>query len=306
MSTHLDSVTLPLERGSAGLGQILPAVLAVVWRRKGLVLCFAAASLALAVAIATSMPVHYTSQAYIRGEFVASDTLPMQVNNMNTGAVSAAPMSLDPVRIIETQSRLLQSARLARRVAEQIGLDRLQPILNKPNWLPSLSTSRVTQMTENERLDLATGRLLGGLTVTTDPRAYLITLRYRAADPELAVLIANAFVAELLRSARLQVLYQERYLASATLSNRLARYGEKHPRVAELMTRLAATNASLDQQLAESPDSILQSAGENVTKATVSLASPTPTFLAALTLLFGIMLGVCAALWFERHKWWPA
>jgi uncharacterized protein involved in exopolysaccharide biosynthesis len=161
-------------------------------------------------------------------------------------------------------------------------------------------------MTNSERLDLATGRLLGGLTVTTDPRAYLITLRYRAGDPELAVLIANAFVAELLRSARLQVLYQQRYLASATLSNRLARYGEKHPRVAELKTRLAATDASVDQQLAESPDAILQSAGENVTKATVSLASPTPTFFAALTLLVGIMLGVCVALWFERHRWWPA
>ena len=230
-------------------------------------------AIALGATAIVVMPARYTAQAYIRGEYVASDTLPMQVKNVTTGSLGAGPMSLDPVRVIETQTRLLQSNRLARRVVQQLGLDRLQPLLSNRGWLPVLF-HRSDSLSKDEQVDIAAGKLLDRLTVLSDPKAYLITVRYSTGDPDLSVLIANAFAAELLRSTRLQVLSQQRSFAQATLSNQLAKFGEKHPKVTELRTQLAAMSDSLNEQLNESPDAILRGAGENVTKAIAAPSRP--------------------------------
>jgi uncharacterized protein involved in exopolysaccharide biosynthesis len=280
----------------------MPA-LAAVWRRKLLVLGVAGAAVLLGVAATVLVPLRYTAQANIRGEVVAPDTLPMQVKNLSTGGLSTGPMSLDLVRVIETQSRLLRSHRLARRVVEQIGLDRLQSLMNRREWsLGALFKERTKS--QEDRLDGAAGRLLSGLEVTSDPRAYLITVRYSSGDANLSVTVANAFVAELLRSTRLQVLFQERYNAQAQLSTKLAKFGEKHPKVAELHEQLTATDASLQKQMQESADIILEAAGENVTKATEASPSPKQSFVLSLSLLLGLLAGMGVALWLERRKWW--
>ena len=134
-------------------------------------------------------------------------------------------------------------------------------------------------------MDIAAERLLSGLSVTTDPRSYLITVRFEADDPELAELVTTGFVVEILRSARLQMLYKQRSLAQDTLSIRLAKFGEKHPSVAQARMRVVATDELLKQQLNQSQEAILQAAGENVTKATSSPASRKP-------LIFLFLLGV--------------
>ena len=302
MSTNLDSVGIPLAPGTLGSEQPLQAMLAGVWRHKLLVLGIVAVALALGVVAVFTIPAWYTAQAYIRGEFVASDTLPIPVKNTTTGSVSGGSMNLDPARVIETQSRLLQSNPLARRVVQQLGFERLQPVLNKRGWLPSFFHSTKEQTSE-ERLDAAAGKVLNGLSVTSDPRAYLITVRYTAGDPDLSILIANSFVAELLRSTRLQLLFQQRYSAQAVLSNQLAKFGEKHPKVAELRIQLAATNASLKQHMSEAPKSILQGAGENVTKAIAGGPRPNSVFVISLFLILGLVIGIGTSLWVERSRW---
>lgn len=301
----MSNVEIPFASGSIGSGLGLAAALAGVWRRKRLVLWIIAAALAVGIAAVVMMPARYTAQAYIRGEFVASDTLPMQVKNMSTGTMSTGPISLDPARVIETQSRLLQSNRLARRVVSQLGLERLQPLLNSREWSSDiLSFNGSAARGPEDQVDLAASLLLKGLSVTSEPRAYLITVRYSAADPELAEIIANAFVAELLRSTRLQVLSQQRHYAQATLSNQLGKFGSKHPKIAELTTQLSATNDALEKQMNESREAILQAAGENVTKAVAGPSGPRPIFVVGLILIFGLLIGVATSLWLERSKWW--
>ena len=304
MSTKLESVHIPLASEPANSGQLQLAVLAI-WRRKLLVLGIVVAALLLGIAAAVLIPPKHAAQGYIRGEFVAQDTLPMQVKNMSTGSMSSGAMSLDLARVIETQSRLLQSNRLARRVVEQIGFDRLRPLLSKRGWLPDLLHRSAMQKPEDP-LDRAAGQLLDGLSVTSDPRAYLITIRYRSRDPDLSVLITNAFAAELLRSTRLQVLLQQRYNAQTQLSTLLAKFGKKHPKVGELRQQLTATDESLQWQMSESSDTILQAAGENVTKAMAVGPSPKRSFVLSLSLLLGFMIGIGTALWLERRNWWPA
>ena len=66
--------------------------------------------------------------------------------------------------------------------------------------------------------------------------------------------------------------------------------------------RLAATDNLLKKQLSEAPEVILQTAGENVTKATAAPSSPS-TFVIGLFLLVGLVVGIGVALWLERSRW---
>jgi uncharacterized protein involved in exopolysaccharide biosynthesis len=297
MSTTLDSVDGPLASVTIGSGQSLLAAVASIWRRKLLVLGIVATALALGIIAVGAMPARYKAQAYIRGEyFAAPDTVAKDAESTTAGS-----LSLDLVRVLETQSRLLESRLLARRVVQQLGLERLKLLVSKrPLWPATFFGSSVKA--PRDEIDAAAARLLDGLSVTSDPRAYLLTVRYSAGEPELAELVTNAFVAELLRSAKLQTLFKQRSLAQATLSIQLAKFGEKHPSVAQARMRLAATEALLKEQLNEDPETILQAAGENVTRAVSAPSSF--TYVIVLLLLAGLAIGVGVALWLERGRWW--
>ena len=134
-------------------------------------------------------------------------------------------------------------------------------------------------------------------------RTYLITVRYTATDPALAVVITNAFVAEFLRSSKLQMLSQQRSSAEARLSRQLAMFGDKHPRVTQAKMRLVATDDLLKEQFSEAPEVLVQAAGESVTKAIAASLSPNPWFVIGLLLLVGLVVGTVVALWLERSAW---
>src|SRR5262249_16028453 len=160
---------------------------------------------------------------------------------------------------------LLQSHQLARQVVERVGLKKLRPEVGEGSWLkfyvqPADSPGRPEE--------LAATKLLDRLSVTTDGRAYLITVRYKEArDPELATLIANAFVGEILRKTQLEILAQQRSSTQASLSKRLAKFGDKYPRVIEAKLQLVAIDHLPEKWQRETHDEILRAAGENVTLA---------------------------------------
>jgi len=141
------------------------------------------------------------------------------------------------------------------------------------------------------------------LSVSTDPRTYMIEVSYTARDPELAAVITNAFVTEFLRASRLQTLSLQRSLAAATLSQQLAIFGDKHPKAIKAKMRLAAADEQLKSQLSESPDTIRKNVGENVTVAIAAPAKPKMPLVIGLLLLMGLALGAAAALWLERQRW---
>ena len=111
-------------------------------------------------------------------------------------------------------------------------------------------------------------------------------------------------MAEFLRSIKLQSLYQQRGSAQATLSEQLATFGDKYPKVIEARTRLAAMNGLLEKQVSEPSEEILQAAGENVTPATVVFSGPKPKLVISLSLVLGLMVGIGVALWLEQVRWW--
>jgi len=292
MSGNLDSAQIELASGDVRSGEVLQAALASLWRRKLIVLTIVAISVALGVIAVLVMPSRYTAEAYIRGGFAASDAVTKEDDTMRAGSIS-----LDLVRVIETQSRLLESHELARRVVQQLGLERLGSEVSEGRW--QLFGSAIPQGDQDDR---AATRLVRRLSVTSDPRAYLITVRYTTGDPDLAVLITNAFVTEFLRSTTLQTLSQQRASAQATLSKQLAKFGDKHPRVAEARMRLAATADLSKVQLGEVPEAILQAAGENVTEAIATPSNPGPLRVIGLFLLVGLLISTGVALWLERGR----
>ena len=289
MSSNLDSQRMEPEPAQAALASL--------WRRKVVVLAIVAAALVLGIVASVVMPPRYTAEAYIRGELAAPDAPSKEDETLRAGSIS-----LDLLRLIETQSQLLQSHQVARRVVEELGLERLQPVVSESQWL-SIVFHTSAEKTSVDEMDIAATRLLRRLSVKSDQRSYLVTVRYTASDSELAKLVANAFVAELVRSTKLQTLSQRSFAAQAILSNKLAKFGDKHPGVALARMRVAATDGLMKEQLSETPDAILQAAAEHVTEAISAPSSPNPPFVISLFLLVGLVVAVGVALWLERDRW---
>ena len=298
ISNTLDSLQIEPSSLDVGSGELLQAVLAVLaslWQRKLLVGAIVATVLVLGIIAVRVISPGYTAETYILGVFLASDAAAKDENSNNVPSIG-----LDLTRVIEARSRFLQSTDLARRVVQQLGLEQLRPEISASHWLPDKFYGNAANIKEDQT-DRAATRLLRHLSVTSDPRAYLIKVRYTASDPALAVVIANAFVAEFLRSSKLQTLSQQRSSAEATLSRQLAKFGVKYPRVAQTRMVMAATDDLLKDQLSKVPEAILQAAGENVTKAIIVPSSLTLPFLIGL---IGLVIGTGVALWLERGRWW--
>lgn len=277
--------------------RILNTAVVGLWRRKMLLTSIVAAALVLGLIVVLAMPTRYTAQAYIRGEFFAPPDRVAKEDQVTT----SRPMDLDLVRVLETQSRLLlESHLMARRVVEQIGLERLGLITSKPK-LGLRSLFGGAAKTPEDEVDIAASTLVQELSVTSDPRAYLLTVRYTAKDPELAQLISNGFVAELLRSTALATLYRQRSWEQSRLSTLLAQLGDKHANVAQAKMRLVATDDLIKEQLSKSEEEILQAAGENVTEA-VGLPVSRKSLI-GLFLLIGLTISLGVGLWLERATW---
>jgi uncharacterized protein involved in exopolysaccharide biosynthesis len=293
MSSNLDCVHI-----EPSSHEVMYAIFASLWRRKLPIVVIVATALALGVIATLIIPKRYTAEAYIRGGFPASNAVASSEDKRST----ATSITLDLERVIETQSSLLKSYQLARRVVERLGLERLQPDIGRRSWLAKFY--RNADDIPGQQEDLAATELLNGLSVTSDPRAYLITVNYTGGDAALAALITDTFVAEFLRSIKLQSLYQQRGSAQGALSEQLGTFGDKHPKVIEARKRLAAMDGLLEEQVTEPSEEILQTAGENVTQATVVLSGPKPKLVIGLFLVVGLMVGIGFALWLERVRWW--
>jgi uncharacterized protein involved in exopolysaccharide biosynthesis len=291
MSSNLDSVRVERPVLDIGLGELLHSALTSLWRRRLIMAAIIASAVALGIIAILVIPPRYTPTAFIRGGFVVSNAVASDEGN------KSAYVGLDLTRMIETQSRLLESQDLARRVVQQLGLEQLQPELTKR--LPD-------QADQEDPIDRAAMTLLGRLSVTTDLlRTYMIKVSYTSHDPTLAVAVTNAFAAEFLRSSNIQMLTQQRSAAEAALTKELVKFGDKHPRVMQAKVRLATLDELIKKRLSEAPAVLLQAAGEKVTKATATTLtlSPNPPFVIGLLLAIGLMAAVAVALYLERNKW---
>ena len=213
--------------------QMVMETLGKLSRRKLAIMAAVAAGLVLGIVAAVAMSKRYTAEAFIQEGLAASESVAA-----HAGA-SDRPVSFDASLLVETRSQLLQSHQLARQVVQDLGLDRLRPVVGQgrlSSWLQREFNGGANSLEYQE--DMAATKLMRGLSVKTAPRVYQIALRYTAKDPELATAITNAFVVEFLRTTSLQKLSGQRAAAQAALSESLATLGDKHPKVREARMKL--------------------------------------------------------------------
>jgi uncharacterized protein involved in exopolysaccharide biosynthesis len=296
MSGNLGSIGLQASAADVRSAGTLQTALSILWRRSFLIAAAAAVACALGVVVVSSMPERYSAAAYVRGVVPGSNAMAKDDND-NPGAT----IGLDLGRVLETQTRLLSSYQLAHRVIEQIGLIELRPELNEAP-LPLIDIFSQSENAAEHKDDKAVAAVLRNLAVTSDPRAYLITVRYSDRDPQLAAVIADAFVAEFLRSVKLQALAQQRATAQGALAKQLATFGPKHPKVGEAKARLASLDDLITDELNKTPKTILQAAGENVTAAIASPANAKTPLVLAVFLVMGLGIGIAIAFWLERDQ----
>ena len=276
----------------------LLVVLTNVWRHKLMIIVTVAAALVIGIALAIMMPKQYTAEAYLREGFGTEEAISPD-DKSSTGRIFA----LDASMLVETRARLLQSQLLAQRVVHRLG--GAYSVSGSPfsSWLRAQFYGDVTRTPEFQE-DMAARKLLGGLSVTTEPRVYLIVLRYTAGDPARAALIANAFVVEFLQTTTLQTLYHQREAAERTLLEKRATLGEKHPKVIEAQSRLQAADALLNAQMGKTTEEIERTGGGNVSFAQADMvpSSPNPRNLIGLALLIGLGGGIAMAAFRGRAR----
>jgi len=264
----------------------LHTTLTNVWRRRRLVIATVTVAFAVGIALALTMPKQYTGEAYVREPFKAEEaTL--------TDDKAGNAVGIDASMLVETQSRLMQSQAIAQRVVQRLGLERIRPAVKENpllSWLQAQFYGDVVKTPEFQE-ELAARMLLRHLSVTTEPRVYLITVSYTAGDPELAALITNAFVVELLQTITVQSLSQQLHVEERSLSADLVTLGEHHPQVVEEKGRVQAAKARLTAQLSKTTEEIEDAAkGKSVAFATVPVvpSGPNAPFLIGVALLVGL------------------
>ena len=89
--------------------------------------------------------------------------------------------------VVETQIQMMDSAEIARAVIRELRLD------SHPEFNPQLKKGKSTvRAATSESADPEEPPRLPGLSIRRRPDTYLLELRYRSSDPELAAAIANA------------------------------------------------------------------------------------------------------------------
>ncbi len=298
MSSILESVHVETAYLGAHYQQVLSKAFTTLYERKLLMTAVIATALALGVVLLLEMPKKYTAEASIRGGFSPPNAIATG-KERNGGR---EPVAFDASLVVETRSRLFQSYQLARRVVEDLGLELLGPAVSQgriSSWLQAQIFGADAVNSPEYQKDIAAAKLLHGLSVKTEPRVYLISISYTAADPELAALITNTFIAEFLRTSALQTLSGQRGEAQASLAEQLATLGDKHPKVNEARMRLATADRLFEAELSANAEDILKGAGENVAfaQANVVPSSPKPFFFIGFALLAGLLVSGGLAMW---------
>jgi uncharacterized protein involved in exopolysaccharide biosynthesis len=298
MRKIFDSTNFHGGSASAQYEKAVFATVSVLWGQRRLIIKTVALVLALGILIAFALPKKYTGSAYIYDNSSAGFTI--QAAQRREGS----PF-IDASLLVETQARIFRSHQLALQVVKLLGLDRLRPELGRNriwNWLTDGGATRTVAYQE----DMAATELLNGLSVTTEPRVYMIAVRYTAHDPVLAADITNAFVVEFVRMTTLQTLSAEVATAYNSLQEQLATHGKRYPAVIAAQSRVSAAQTRLREQQQKTLAEVERSNAENIVyaKASAIPSGPNIPLVIATFLILGLAAGVVLAIRLESGKSW--
>lgn len=222
----------------AHFGKVAHDVVQLLLRRAWLVGACVVASLGIATTTVMLMGPRYTSEALI---------VPNFGHGMGgAGAAGGGTISVDAANLVDSAARIIKSRATADAVVAKLRLD-LQSQFARRSLLatvisglrPVLGLNRVATSSH----DLAVDALMQTVDVTIEPRAYVISIAARSAQPETAARLANAVAAEYVRGQLLREATDAWLAAQGDLARVSPVYGVHHPAYIQALDRVEEMKA---------------------------------------------------------------
>jgi capsular polysaccharide biosynthesis protein len=276
--------------------------LRILWRHRPLIAAVLGIALvALSVALVLIAP-RYSSEAMIQLDFTRDEIV--------AGEKIQSTAAVDAAAVVDSAARIIRSRGTASAVVSVLRLD------NDPAYthlsLPARAMSSVFGLPAPTPRDLAVARLMRQITVTNDPRSYLITIGVTASDPERAARLANWVASEYLRG-RLREQAIEAHAGAERQMNALSSvFGPRHPsylngaaKLGRLKAELAAAGEGVvteEREAVVARDMVRFAAGQSLLPAEAVMvpSGPNTMLLFALTILAALAVGILLSLLAER------
>ncbi len=272
--------------------------LRTLWARSPLIAAGVAVALVLASVTLVLIGPRYTGQAVIQLNFIREEPA--------TGTRILSTASVDATAVVDGAARIIRSPATANAVVMRLGLD------NDPAFArESLSWrifSSVRSLFGFEEIvpsnhDLAEEQLMRRITVTSDPRSYLISISVTGGDPQLAAKLANVVALEYLRGQLLQQVSDAYAAAEREMEEISAIYGVRHPVYQSEQTKLESLRLRLRALREEPFDEALASSvtGQLFVAARSSMVPSSPNIPLVLGVTAVVALGI--ATWVALQPW---
>ncbi|SHJ44062.1 Chain length determinant protein [Bradyrhizobium lablabi] len=284
--------------------------LRILWRHRALFAAVLGIALAaLSVALVLIAP-RYTGEAMIKLDFTRDETV--------SGEKVQSTAAVDAAAVVDSAARIVRSRGTASAVVSVLGLDN-DPAYARPS-LPARVLSSVRSvfgLPAPMPRDLAVARVMRQITVTNDPRSYLITVAVTASDPERAARLANWVASEYLRGRLRQQAIEAYAVAEREMTALSSVFGPRHPsylngsaKLARLKAALAAAREGVvaeEREAVVAPDMVRFADGQLLLPAEPVMvpSGPNVALLFALTTVAALAVGILLSLLAERGLlWW--
>jgi uncharacterized protein involved in exopolysaccharide biosynthesis len=266
--------------------------LRTLWARKW----FIAAILFIAVVLASLALVligpRYTGEAMIQLNFTREEPI--------NGAKLQPTASVDAAAVVDSAVRIVRSRATAVAVVARLRLDNDPTFTHQSlSWwaFTSLRSAFGLEQGVPSDRDLAVNQLLRRITVTSDPRSYLISVSIITSDPERAAMLANAVALEYLRGQLLQQATESYAAAAREVAELSSVYGLHHPSYLSGRAKLEDVHGRLNALRADVPneDVVKHVTGQSFVPADNVMVATGPNILLVLGLTVGAALA--AGIW---------
>ncbi len=274
------------------------STLAALWARRLLVASILIVSLVAASVVLVLLGPRYTGEATIQLTFVRDEPA--------TAARTLPTASLDATAVVDGAARIIRSRATASAVVTRLGLDKDPAFARESlSWrvFSSLRSFLGFEQVALSNHDLAEEQVMRRISVTNDPRSYLISVAVTARDPEWAARLANAVAFEYLRQQSVQQATEQYAAAAREMAEISLIYGAHHPlyltgkrKLEDLDRRLSAMRAEAFDE-----DTVTHVTGQSFVAAQKVMVPSGPNIVLVLGLTAVGALGVGA--WLALQPW---
>jgi uncharacterized protein involved in exopolysaccharide biosynthesis len=267
-------------------------------RHLPLITGLAAITLVTAGLLVSWLPRQYSAETLVSPDFFLYEDNSKQ-----------APLaSIEGALLVNSEARFISSPAMVHAVVKRLGLDG-DPDFVAPSGaifrgLDWVKDAILPESVVNSPLEQAASRVGQRLTVTVNPRSYLISVSFTCSSPEKAANIANAFALEYLRAKATQRLTDAVTMARRKLAQQSSIYGDRHPSVVRAKAELGAARIRLQGAINRAEAAPGETLGGAVTLAE---PNPTPTgprghVILGVALALALTLGIGCAIWLDRQQ----